>query len=79
MIHNLATFNRHYLAHPPYFRMTRLLQSRIQAHDTLLSLDIQDVSLHVLIHPDDRKFLRFIFRGVHYQLVVLPFGISLAL
>lgn len=39
-IHNLAIFNKHYLVHPPYFRLITLtlLRTRINAYDSLITL-----------------------------------------
>ncbi|XP_067682773.1 uncharacterized protein [Haliotis asinina] len=80
MIHNMAVFNRQYLADPPHFRMTSLeqIQAKLSPGAWLASLDLQDAYLHVPIHPRHRKYLRFVFNGIHYQWRVLPFGISTA-
>ncbi|XP_046550436.1 uncharacterized protein LOC124260221 [Haliotis rubra] len=44
----------------------------------LASLDLQDAYLHVPIYHHHRKYLRFFFKGSHYQWKMLPFGISTA-
>ena len=39
---------------------------------------LQDAFLHVPIHPDNRRFLRFVWEGRHLQFRVLCFGLSTA-
>ena len=80
MIHNMAHCNKHYLRKPPHFRLSNLkaLRLTVKPMDWLASLDIQDAYLHVPIYQPHRKYLRFIFRGRHFQWRVLPFGISWA-
>ena len=80
MIHNMAYFNEHYLLDPPHFRMVTLdlLRAKISPNESMVSLDIQDAYLHVPIHPQHWRYLRFVFDGVHYEWTVLPFGISWA-
>lgn len=80
MIHNLKSFNESYLRTPPKFRMLTLtdLKALIAPADWLASIDLKDAYLHVPIHPDHHKYLRFIFQGRHYEWVALPFGISSA-
>ena len=80
MIHNLKRFNKRHMAPPPKFRLLTVsnLLHIIDPGDYLVSLDLSDAYLHVPIHPDHRKYLRFIFQGKHYQWKVLPFGISTA-
>ena len=80
MIHNMALFNSRYLEEPAHFKMVSLgdLRSKINPCDWLVSLDLQDAYLHVPIFPGHRRYLRILFRGVHYQWRVLPFGISSA-
>ena len=42
------------------------------------SIDLTDAYLHIPIHPQSRKFLRFHHRGVAYQFTSLPFGLATA-
>jgi len=42
------------------------------------SIDLKDAYFHVPIVPHHRQFLRFAFRGRHFQFRVLPFGLSLS-
>lgn len=40
------------------------------------SLDLSDAYLHVPIHKDSRKFLRFAVQNRVFQFIALPFGIT---
>jgi hypothetical protein len=40
------------------------------------SIDLSDAYLHIPIHTDFRKYLRFVHRGIVYQFKSLPFGLS---
>ena len=44
----------------------------------MMSLDLKDAYLQVPIHPDSRKYLRFVAFGQVYQFKVLCFGFSIA-
>ena len=50
----------------------------VQSGDWMVSLDLKDAYLQVPIHPDSRKYLRFIAFGQAYQFKVLCFGLSTA-
>ncbi|XP_071091289.1 uncharacterized protein [Haliotis cracherodii] len=54
------------------------LWSTLRTGDWLISLDLQDAYLHVLIHPSSWKYLRLAINGQRYEFQVLPFGISIA-
>ena len=41
-------------------------------------LDIQDVYLHVRMHPSTRKFLCFQANGQHFEFTCHPFGLNIA-
>lgn len=44
----------------------------------MTKVDLKDAFLVVPIHPDFKKYLRFIYRRTLYQFNVLPFGLSTA-
>ncbi|XP_020780058.2 uncharacterized protein LOC110159790 [Boleophthalmus pectinirostris] len=46
--------------------------------DWFTSIDLKDAYFHVPIAPHHWRFLRFAFRGEHFQFKVLPFGLSLS-
>ena len=50
----------------------------IRAGDWMVSLDLKDAYLQVPMHPESRKFLRFVACGKVYQFKVLCFGLSSA-
>ena len=50
----------------------------IKKDDWMLSLDLKDAYFQVPIHPQSRKFLRVVWRGIVYQFRVLCFGLCTA-
>ena len=44
----------------------------------MVSLDLKDAYFQVPIHPDSRKYLRFVAFGRVYQFKALCFGLSMA-
>ena len=50
----------------------------VRPGDWMVSLDLKDVYLQVPMHPESRKFLRFIVEERVYQFKVLCFGLSTA-
>ena len=42
------------------------------------SIDLSDAYLHILIHPNSRKYLRFCHRSQVFQFTSLPFGLATA-
>ena len=43
-----------------------------------VSIDLTDAYLHIPIHPQSRKSLRFMFESQVFQFTTLPFGMSLS-
>ena len=50
----------------------------VRAVDWMVSLDLKDAYLQVPMHPESRKFLRFMVGGKVYQFKILCFGLSTA-
>ncbi|XP_064107554.1 uncharacterized protein LOC135216312 [Macrobrachium nipponense] len=46
--------------------------------DWMVSIDLQDTYFHIPIHPDYRKYLRFVHRSKTYQFRALCFGLNTA-
>lgn len=44
----------------------------------MISLDVQDAYFHILVHPDSRKYLRFVFEDQIFQFRALCFGLLTA-
>ena len=69
-------------------RYMRQYKFRMQTHTALMkfarpgnwfiSIDLKDAYFHIPIYPPHRKFLRFAFKGIAYEYLVLPFGLSLS-
>ena len=53
---------------------------RINPHigEWVTSIDLSDAYLHIPIHPESRKFLRFHHKETSYQFTSLPFGLATA-
>jgi hypothetical protein len=64
----------------PRFRMdtAQMLRMALRAGISAVRIDIQDAYLHVPVAVARRPFLRFFYRGVHYQWKVLPFGLNVS-
>ena len=43
-----------------------------------MSIDLSDANLHIPIHPNSRKYLRFCHRSQVFQFTSLPFGLATA-
>ena len=50
----------------------------IERGDWMVKLDLQDAYLLVAVHSEHFKFLRFYWKGILYEYVCLPFGLSSA-
>jgi hypothetical protein len=53
--------------------------SLIQPNDFMMKLDLQDAYYSVPVHPEYRRFLRFVFNGKTFEFQCLPFGLKSAL
>ena len=73
---DLSTLNK-FLEHKP-FRMETAMSIRESMHpgDWVASIDLKDAYFHILIHPRDRRWLRFVWKDTVYQFRALPFGLS---
>ncbi|XP_070212733.1 uncharacterized protein [Littorina saxatilis] len=54
------------------------VRDSLRPGDWATSIDLTDAYFHVLVHPADRKWLRFRWASQVYQFRALPFGLSLA-
>ena len=60
------------------FHMTTLKEvtQAIRKDDWSITIDLKDAFLHIPVHMDYRRFLRFIWRWRTYQFSQLPFGLT---
>ena len=60
------------------FKMETILSVLLSVRqgDWMVSLDLKEAYLQVPVHPDSRKFLRFVALGKPYQFWALCFGLS---
>ena len=78
MILNLSTLNEHIEYN--HFKMERLESAmQLMTKNCFMgSIDLRDAYYSVRIHPESRKYLRFIWRDKLYQFTALPNGYSAA-
>ena len=76
-VFNLRRLNQY--IKPNHFKMETLSEvCRImRPNDFMTSLDLADAFLHLPIHPDHRKYLRFQWKQQTYQFTTTPFGLSI--
>jgi hypothetical protein len=75
-VFNLRTLNQFVLS--PHFKMESLQQviKLIHQKDFFTSIDLTDAFLHILVHKNSRRFLRFHWEGRTFQFRTAPFGLS---
>ena len=63
-----------------HFKMENLvtLKSLLNKEDYMINLDLTDAYLTVPMHPDSRKFLRFLLGDKTYEFTAMPFGLNVA-
>ncbi|KAG1139408.1 hypothetical protein G6F36_015952 [Rhizopus arrhizus] len=49
----------------------------VQPGDYMTSIDLSDAFLHLPVHPEHRRYLRFYWKGSVYQFKTTPFGLSI--
>ena len=75
---NLKAFNKH--LHAPHFKLEdiRTASILVKPGTFMASLDLKDTYLAVLVHHDNRKYLRFVFLDETYEFTCLPFGLCVS-
>ena len=58
------------------FETNRSVMQALRQGDWMASVDLRDAYFQIPIHPESRKFLRFVWKGKTYQFKVLCFGLS---
>ena len=54
------------------------IRTSLRQGECVTSIDLSDAYLHIPIHPQSRKFLRFHHKETSYQFTSLPFGLATA-
>ena len=54
------------------------IRASLRKGEWVTSIDLTDAYLHIPIHTQSQKYLRFHFKGVTYQFTSLPFGLATA-
>ena len=77
---NLKKLNKHVHIHTEPFKMEgiHLLKDLLRKGDWMMKVDLKDAYFMVLIHREDRDFLKFICRDKCYKFNCLPFGLACA-
>ena len=75
---DLSTLNTYTASQRFHMETPQSVLRSIRPGDWMISLDLQDAYLQVLVHPESRRYLRFTMGGVSYQFRVLCFGLTTA-
>ena len=75
---DLSTLNK-FLAIPKFKMETpESIRASLRKGEWVTSIDLTNAYLHVPIHTQSQKYLRFHFQGITYQFTSLPFGLATA-
>ena len=75
---DLSKLNQYIKKQPFKMETVKSVRQSILVNDWAVSIDLTDAYLHVPIHPQSRKYLRFIYEDQVFQFTALPFGMSLS-
>ena len=73
---DLSPLNRHLERVKFKMETPSSVRQAVQQKDWATSIDLKDAYFHILIHPNDRKWLRFVWKQKAFQFRALPFGLS---
>ena len=76
LIIDLSPLNKYVCVQNFWMETQRKVRNAIYPNDWAFSLDLTDAYLHVPIHKQSRKFLRFSLNGQIFQFKALAFGLS---
>ena len=78
MIINLKPIKKHIL-YPKFKTDTaQTFMQLVPEHGYMAALDLKDAYYSVKVHVDFQKYLKFIWRDMHYKFVVLAMGLASA-
>ena len=75
---NLRQLNTHLIISHFKMETLRSIMKSLVPGDWAFSVDLTDAYLHLAVHPQYRKYLRFCVQGIHYQFRAMPFGLATA-
>ena len=75
---DLSLLNRYIKKQPFKMEAVKSVRHSIVNNDWAVSIDWTDAYLHVPIHPQSRKYLRFVHENQIFQFTALPFRMSLS-
>ena len=78
LIFDLRSINNYITPLTTRFTGHQRLRQLLPLGAWMACLDIQDAYLHVLMHPDMRKYLCFQANGRRFEFTSLPFGLNIA-
>ena len=74
----LSILNQYVRKQPFKMETFKSVRQSIFINDWAVSIDLTNAYLRVPIHPQTRKYLRFMYRQQVFQFRALPFGMSLS-
>ncbi len=73
---NLKPLNKFVLVPSMKMETVQSVREHLQIGEWAASIDLKDAYLHVPIHREQWKYLRFLFDGQAFEFRVLPFGLA---
>ena len=74
LIIDLSLLNRYIKKQSFKMETVKSVRQAMRLNDWAVSIDLTDAYLHVPIHHQSRKYLRFVYNDQVYHLTALPFG-----
>ena len=78
LILDLSLLNRYIEKQAFKMETVKSVRQAMRLNDWAVSIDLTDAYLHVPIHRQSRKYLRFVHEDQVYHFSALPFGMSLS-
>ena len=75
---DLSTLNNYITKTKFRMETVQSVLASVRQGDWMVSLDLKDAYFQIPIHPDSRKFLRFVTSSGTFQFKVLCFGLTTA-
>ena len=78
LIIDLSFLNRYIEKQSFKMETVKSVRQAMRLNDWAVSIDLIDAYLHVPIHHQSRKYLRFVYKDQVFHFTALPFGMSLS-